>query len=503
MEDKDSSINLSDISKVAKNAGISGIGEIIFTFLGYITSIIITRTVGPSIFGIFSIANIITWIAQVFSSMGLNEGLLRFAAFYKGKGDIQRLRGTIIFSTKVVFFKSLFLTIILFCLSDLIANNLFHNSEVGFAIRILIISLPFLSVGELWLKAIQSLQIIKYQVYVQKLYQPIIKLIILVLLFLIGFRLSGILIAHIVAICTGSLLALYYLLKILPIRREELLHYSYEGKKLIFFSLPLLLSQLVGIITFYMDVLMLGYFKTSTEVGIYSAVSKVGLLILLPLVSFNTIFAPMISEIYSKNEVKRLENLFKSVTKWIFTLSLPMFFLFVLLAEPIMGIFGKDFIIGSVALIIFSAGELINAGVGSVGYMLMMTGRSKIVLLNAIIFCILNIVFNYILIQKYGIIGAATATSLSIAIINILRLFEVYYFIKMHPFKISYLKPCIAGFISFLLISLIIYILPHISIFSMIILSFLFVSIYGFLIYLLKIDNEDKYIIKLIYQKIK
>lgn len=118
-----------ELSKIAKNAGISGIGEIIFKILGYITSIVITRTVGSAIFGIFILAHIITNIGHIFSSLGLGEGLLRFVAFYKGREDIPRLKGIIIFSTKAVFLLSLFFTCVAgflsFFLINLITTKLF------------------------------------------------------------------------------------------------------------------------------------------------------------------------------------------------------------------------------------------------------------------------------------------------------------------------------------------------------------------------------------------
>src|SRR4030067_1970397 len=109
----------SDLSKIAKNAGISGIGEIIFNILGYITTIVITRTVGPAIFGIFNLANTITNMTQIFSNAGLGQGLLRFVAFYKGRADIPRLKGAIIFTTRVSIFLSLLFAVVMFYLFDL------------------------------------------------------------------------------------------------------------------------------------------------------------------------------------------------------------------------------------------------------------------------------------------------------------------------------------------------------------------------------------------------
>ena len=491
----------SDLSKIAKNAGISGIGEIIFNILGYITTIVIARTVGPAVFGIFNLANTIISMTQIFSSAGLGQGLLRFVAFYKGREDIPRLKGAIIFATQVSFFLSLLFAVVMFYLSDLIAVRFFRNPDVGLAIKILMISLPFLTLGELWLKSIQSFQIIKYQVYTQKIYQPTAKLISLIILFLLGLKLGGILAASIISAFVGFFFAFYYLLKIFPIHKK-IPAPIYEKKEIINFSLPLSLTQFLDFIIFSINFLMLGYFKTTADVGIYAVVAKLGGLVVLPLASFNNIFAPMISEFYSRSEMNKLEDLFKTVTKWIFTLSLPVFLIFILFAQPIIGIFGQSFVIGTVALIVFGAGQLINAGIGSVGIILMMTGRPKINLLNSIALCILNIILNYLLIPQYGIIGTAFATGLSIATVNILRLAEVYYFLRIHPFRLNYLKPCIAGFLSFFLVYLLTNELSPVSTFTLVILSVLYISLYIVFIFLFKLEKDDEYILKLVSQKL-
>ncbi|MBI5056302.1 MAG: flippase [Nitrospirae bacterium] len=490
----------SDLSKIAKNAGISGIGEIVFNILGYVTSIAMTRTVGPSIFGVFNLANIITWIAQIFSSAGLNEGLLRFVAFYKGKDDNQRLKGAIVFGTKITFSLSLALTLIIFFCADYMAEQFFHDKSLGLAIKILIISLPFLTLGELWLKVIQSFQVIKYQVYIQKFYQPMIKLTAMVVLFLIGLKLGGILAASVISILAGFIFSFYYLIKIFPVYKRLPVP-IYEKKELMAFSLPMSLTQLMGVVTFYIDSLMLGYFKTPVEVGVYSAVVRVAILVLLPMTSFNSIFAPMISESYSKGETTKLENLFKTTTKWTFILSFPLFLLFVLFAESIMKIFGEGFAVGAAALIILGTGELINSGVGSVGYMLMMTGKAKIVLFNSLVFLSMNVILNYLLIPRYGVVGAAAATGSSIAFVNILRLIEVYFVLKMHPFKLNFLKPCAAGLLSFLLVFFVSKNIQEISLLVMMVLSLLFAGSYSLFIYVLKLEEDDEYILKLFYQK--
>lgn len=489
----------SDFSKIIKSAGIGGIGEIVFKIFGFVISIIIARSAGSAIFGIFTLAFTITIVAQMFSDIGLGQGVLRFVAYYKGKDDIPRLKGTIIFCTKIVLFLSLFFTLAIFYSAELIAIRIFHDPDLAIAVKILIISLPFLSLGELWLRAIQSFQIVKYQVIIQKIFQPVIRLMFLVILLLMGLKLEAILLASVISAFAGFIMALFYLLKVFPVH-DKLPHSVFERKKILNFSWPLGLTQFLGLIIVSIDSLMLGYFRTVSDVGIYAAATRVAGLVTIPLVSFNTIFAPMISDFYSRNEFGKIESLFKAVTNWIFAISLPFFLLLVLFAEPVMGVFGETFIAGAVVLIIFGLGKLIDAGVGSVGFMLTMTGRPKVDFLNSCLLCGLNIGLNYLLIPRYGIIGASIATGFSVALINILRLGEVYYILKMHPFKLSFLQPIVSGMASFFVVYLIKLFFSPSSLFVYVLLAILYVGLY--LIFMISFRTEEDKFLNNIFKEI-
>ena len=61
---------------------------------------------------------------------------------------------------------------------------------------------------------------------------------------------------------------------------------------------------------------------------------------------------------------------------------------------------------------------------------------------------ILNFVLNYLLIPGYGIYGAALATAVSIAAINLLRLFEVRYLLGILPFSRRYARVLITAALS-------------------------------------------------------
>ena len=147
---------------------------------------------------------------------------------------------------------------------------------------------------------------------------------------------------------------------------------------------------------------------------------------------------------------------------------------------------------------------MIDAGVGSVGYMLMMTGRPKINLLNSSILCGITIMMNLILIPKYGIIGAAMGTTFSVVVINVLRLLEVYYFERIHPYQKNFIKPIASG----ILAASIVYILGRFfpyehNIFLSFGFGILFLSAYAVLLRLFILDDEDRYTLTLVGRRLK
>jgi len=494
-----------DISKIAKNAGISGFGEIFGNIINYTSNVLVTRTIGPSSFGIYVLASNILSIVSIFSFAGLDTGLLRFVALYHGKGDQARLKGVILGGTMIGGAVSFVLFFLFFFTSDFISTRFFANPNLSLALRILLISLPFTTLIILWLGVIQGFQLIKYRVYVERFFQPISRLLFLIILFLLGMKLLGLLFATVLSAITGFLIAFWYLRKHF-LSFNKTLSPLYENRILLKFSIPIIFVRFFSFVIRSTDILMLGHFMTSYQVGIYGAVDRVLPLILLPHQSLNIIFSPMISELYGKKDFLKLETLFKLENKWAISLSLPVSLMLIIFAHPIMNIFGTAFSQGVPVLILKNVANLTWVFVGSTGLMLMMTGHQHISLANTTVTAITNIILNYLLIPKYGIIGAAVATTISLVAINIVELTEIYYLFGFHPFRWDILKPISAGIFSSLIILAILRFdfikLHQNNILLLGALIILFLTLYLLSLILLGLSDEDKWMVKLIQKRL-
>jgi O-antigen/teichoic acid export membrane protein len=462
------------------------------------------RSLGPDLFGLFFLGVSVLKIAEIVSTLGLHRGVLRFVALFQGMGDEARTKGTILFSLRATFAVSLVLAILIFILSPFAAAAIFHRSGLTTVLRLFALTVPFTAVGTILVFATQGFKIMKYRVWIRELFEPGSRTLLVIVIFALGWRFYGAVAAFITSIVLGTILASYLTHKAYPLLRKRSLKPVSESRKILHFSWPLLLADFFGLVVIWINILMIGYFEPAAEVGIYSAAHRTALLGEVVLISFNAIFSPITADLYYRKDLAKLAQLFKLVNKWIFSLSLPVCLLMAFFASDLIQLFGKEYRAGAGCLVLLGLAQLVNSALGSSGFLIMMSGKSKINLLNNAFTAFLNIGLNLVLIPAYGIVGAAIAFLASISVVNIIMLIEVYVLFKMHPFRRDLYKPVLAGGVAFLIMFGLTRLLAPAA--NSIVFpaagSLIFLLVYAFLVYLFKIGDEDKIVFKRIIAKI-
>ena len=190
-------------------------------------------------------------------------------------------------------------------------------------------------------------------------------------------------------------------------------------KNILSISTPMLISGSLGVFLGFIDIIILGIFKTSTAVGIYSVAIKLSSIVVLSLATINVIAAPKFAEFWAKGDKQGLLKIARQSTKIIFWISFPILLLMVIFSNYILGFFGHGFRTGELALIMLAFGQFINSISGSVGYILEMTGFQIFTQNIMIASVIMNIIMNLLLVPKYSIDGAAFASMITIIFWNL------------------------------------------------------------------------------------
>ena len=433
-----------ELSVVVRGAGVAFFGRIFGSGCQFLFNVLVARLIGAGPLGLYYLGLTVANVAGTFSRLGLHNGLQKFVALYQGEEDLARVKGTIIQAVWIGLILGLASGLILHRFAGPIATSIFKKPGLEPVIQIFSFSLPIMVVLFLLLFSTQALYIMKYTVWVQNIFQPFCLILLAVIFYYLGHGLQGILYAYVLSALFAMGLAAYFLQKCFPESKRGI-RPIYETKKLLRYSVPMMFLNIFYFLTMWTDTLMLGYFRSSSEVGIYNAAMRVALLAVLILESFNALFAPMISDLYNRGEKDRLAALFKDVTLWVIATSLPICLLLIVLSKGIMAFFGTSFIPGWSCLVLLVSGQIANTSAGPVGRVLMMADKQDVMLGTAVGVYMVNIILNILLTPRYGINGAAVATFSSLALLNLIMLFEVRHFFGMHPYDSRLLRVIFAS----------------------------------------------------------
>lgn len=494
--------NEKHLQVISKTAILVLLGIFISKLLSYLYRIIVARTeiIGPSGYGTLSLGIAFYGLLSTISLMGLNQGVLRYVAYYKTKKQIDNINNIIRSAIKLSLIFSIIIALALFLLSDYIAINFFNNPALATVLKIICIAIPVDNIRNILLSATKGFQTIKYEIYSKNLVETISKVIIVIILIKLGLGLVGATIAYASAILF-SLISIYYLIKKhMPeiIKKNKP---SKFNKKLLDYSWPLLLYGIIILIMGWTDTFMLGYLtKSATDVGIYNAALPIAQIMYSIPYALLILLVPILTEAYVSKNKENFKSTYQTTNKWILYInSLLLITIFIFSKEIIGLLFGQPYITGAMAMVILSFGYFLSFSIKTAESIIMTLKRTKIILFNSIIVTIINVLLNFYLIPIYNINGAAIATAISYTLLGILGGVWAYKITKINPFKKSYIKIIIA------IISTVIFILLiKTVIMNLIILLALTGIIYiTILLALRSFEKEEMTIMQTAFSKIK
>jgi O-antigen/teichoic acid export membrane protein len=429
---------------VARGSGIVFAGQMVGKVFSFVLQILLSRVLGAAAYGLYNLGMTVLRFGREFSALGLQGGIVRFGSEAHGKDDVARLKGTMIASLTTAFAAGTVLGLGLFLGDDLLATRVFSDPDLAPVLRAFAVALPFYVLVYIASRGARALQNMKADVTIHVVSIPAFNLVTVAVAFLLGYRLGGATMAFVGSTIASAALGLWILVRLFPTLATGT-SASYDLQSLLWFSLPVLGANLATVVFSQADRIMLGILATSEDVGVYHAAAIVATQVQFILTAVNATFTPIISDLYHRNLRDELHRLFKTTTRWIVTLSLPLALVLLLFPDPIMQLFGSGFDDGSVILIVLAIATFFNGCVGASGLMLQMSDHENLLFANNIVLAVSNVGLNVWFILEYGPIGAALATGGSIVLVNTMKVTQVHYLLDMHPFSRAYLKPFAAG----------------------------------------------------------
>lgn len=426
------------LKKIAKGGGLLFMGTVFGMCLQVVNRVLIVRSISRADYGIFSMGLVIFTMAGTLSQGGFSLSVPRFLGLYRGKEDRGRIMGVIRSSFEVELILAAGFFAFLFLGAGFL-EDFYHMEGLTTSVRIFAVGIPFFILTQVITDIFRGFDKVTPTFYFSNILLASSRAIFLLVVALTTASLLHIVAAYVGAILVTGILASFYYVEKRPIRDTVPITMR---KELLLFSIPLFGTVFLAQIMKWTDVLMLGYFAPPDQVGLYNGAIPICSLIPVFLSSAGFIFIPVLSVLYSHGQFLEMKKTYSILTKWIYSATLPLFLVVFIFAPQVLTLlFGADYQDASTALRILSVGYMFHVSTGPIGQNLVILGRPRLIMVNNIAGVLVNIVLNFFLIPRYGINGAAIATSSTYVALNVLALLQVYRISRMHPFSTTYVKP--------------------------------------------------------------
>jgi O-antigen/teichoic acid export membrane protein len=435
-----------DERTILAGTGQSAIGLVVAILATFLTQVLITRVQGPEIFGIVTIAAEGAVVLAYFSRMGMDMAAVRRVAIEVGRGERTRVRAIVARATVISIVVGIGVTAIVLLLAEDLARGVASDmweAEAIAVFKLIAFAIPFAALVQVHLGATRGLKIMRHTLYVYWIGQPLGWLILILLgwLFAGGAFESATALAYSMSWVLAAAAAAWFW------HRETRTfggqpHERGEVGSLLRYGAPRAPAALFSHLLFWTDLFVLSSFANSTETGIYAAAARAAQVILLFIISVSLMFSPFVADLHARGERDKLDKLFKQLTRWTMALTLPIFVLLAVTPGSALRLFGSEFGQGRTALLILLLGQLVNVATGTVGFILIMVGRTGwdlVVYAGSVAF---DIAAAVLLIggMGLGMEGAAIAGAVTMALSKLARLWLVWRFVDIQPFDRQYAR---------------------------------------------------------------
>ena len=207
----------------------------------------------------------------------------------------------------------------------------------------------------------------------------------------------------------------------------------YERRIWIKAALPLLLVSGFIVILQQADIVMVGAILGDRAAGLYGAAAKTASLVGLILIAVNAIGAPMLSALFAQDRHKDLQQLASAIAAWAFWPSCLLSIILATCAPLVLTTFGPAFASAEWQLRVLLVGQIVNAAAGSVGWLMLLSGRQKVAAWVYGWVALIHVVLLAVVIPVFGTVGAAAATTLTMSLWNVWLHAAVVRDLNIHP----------------------------------------------------------------------
>lgn len=171
-----------------------------------------------------------------------------------------------------------------------------------------------------------------------------------------------------------------------------------------------------------------------TDAAVFTIATYVVTLMEVPQRSMNSVTTPFLAEAWKNKQIDRIKSIYRKSVTNLLLVGLAMFSLMWLNLENIGGFLGKDFSGVEGVILFMGIGKLIDLGTGANSQIIGTSSFWKADFTTNVLYTLVALPLNYFLIARYGLMGAAYSTLISLLFYNLLRFSFLWWKFRMQPY---------------------------------------------------------------------
>jgi len=398
------------------------------------------------VIALLAISNLI----QPFISFGTQHAVIRYYSKYTRKSDRD---GLLTISILIPLIIVLLFIPVFFAYYDDIRQYLFQSdqslSKYSYVILFIAISTSFFEVFYSWLRVkLKSV----FGNFLKELY-PRLLIALLLIFYSIGLlNFENFILFLIYGYYLRLLIVIIYSFYV---NKPKLnLNFKNDFNEIFKYCLLIFLSGAASSIILDIDKSMLSSILTVENVAYYSVAVFIAAVIEIPGRAMFQILSPVVASAINKNQMKKLEDLLKKSSTNLVLVASLFFLLINLNIDDFYSMLNQDgYSIGIPIVIIVSFGKLYSMSIGCINNIISNSKYYYYTFWFSLFSSVLAVILNIYLITEFGVIGAAYATLIVLAIMNSLKIYLVKVKFKIHPYSRDTIKIIILSVLTYFIFS--------------------------------------------------
>lgn len=346
-----------EAKQTARSSLLLIMGNLASTGVGFVSVLVVARLLGPSQYGIYTLATTASATFIIFTSWGINTSITRFSAYYQSRGQIEVARRKI--QNSITFFLIIgsVLALTSYLIAPYFSTVVFHRSDIAHYVQLCSLSI----LGQVVLSA-SVLALVAWRASgyasISNVIQSVSKAAISISLVVLNLGVLGALIGYVLSAAIAGCFSLssLFILKLNGVGLRNLRFFFKDIIEQIRFGLTIEVANVLnGFVSSTYIVILLSEISNNSVVGWYQAAYNFTLVISLVSNGFTSALYPSFSRLYGQGLDVR--PALEYATKYVAFALAPIIFLLIFSSKVIVEIvYGETYLPASIFLTILTIG---------------------------------------------------------------------------------------------------------------------------------------------------